>query len=243
MRIRRTEHTVALPYLPPGLSGLRVAHLTDLHRSRLTSDHVLREAVALANAAEPDLTVITGDFVSNDRNDIDPCARIVCDLRARLGVFAVLGNHDYYTDAPRVLHALAHVGVKVLVNQSVCLEGGLHLVGLDEDRHGKPNLAHAFAGLPSQSPALVLLHNPAFAEKIADRACVALAGHTHGGQVRVPILTAREVRRIGAKHYRAGWFTLGKTRLYVNQGLGQVGLPLRLFCHPEVAFLTLVSAP
>lgn len=237
--IERTEHVVAIPYLPETLRGLRVVQLTDLHRSRLTPDRLLRHAVALANAARPDLILITGDFVTEDPADILPCAQIVSALHARLGVYAILGNHDYTADAPAMERALTHVGIHVLMNQSVRLEHGLWIVGLEDDRHGKPSVARAFSGISPDEPALVLIHNPGYAENVASRACIVFSGHTHGGQVRLPLLTAREVRRIGAKHYREGWYTLDRARLYVNRGLGRVGLPIRFLCRPEIAIFTL----
>jgi predicted MPP superfamily phosphohydrolase len=239
--IQRTEHRVAVPNLPEALCGLRIVHLTDLHRCHLTPDRLLRHAIALANAACPDLVVLTGDFVTRDPADIEPCASLLAPLRARLGVYAVLGNHDYYTDARAVERMLTRLGIQVLVNRSACVEG-LYLVGLDDDRHGQPDIARAFSDVPPGAPILAMAHNPAFAERLAERDCIVLSGHTHGGQVHLPVLTAREVRRIGAKHYRAGWFQVGKARLYVNRGLGHVGIPLRLFCRPEVAVFTLEPA-
>ena len=240
--IEQTEHTVAVPNLPETLRGLRVAHLTDLHRSRVTSDRLLRHAVALANAAQPDLTLLTGDYVTNDPADITPCAHIVAGLRARLGVFAILGNHDYSTDGPAMEHALMLSGITVLLNRSVCLPNGLRLVGLDDDRDKRTDVARAFAQAQAEEPTLVMAHNPALVERVADRECVVFSGHTHGGQIRVPFLTARKIRGIGAKHYEAGWYTVGKAKLYVSRGLGQVSLPIRFRCRAELAFFTLVPA-
>lgn len=238
--IQRTRHLTAVPALPETLRGLRVAHLTDLHRSHLTSDRLLRHAIALANAEHPDIVLLTGDFVTLDPEDIAPCARIVSGLHGRFGVYACLGNHDYSAGARQVERALTHVGVHVLVNRSVCVAGGLWIVGLDDDRYGKPDVLRAFDGIGVDEPALVLIHNPAYAENLASRSCVVFSGHTHGGQVRLPVLTARELRSIGAKHYCEGWYTVGNLRMYVNRGLGQVGLPIRFLCRPEVAFFTLL---
>jgi predicted MPP superfamily phosphohydrolase len=239
--IETTEHTVAIPYLPSALQGLRVAHLTDFHRSKQTSDIVLRHAVTIANAARPDLILLTGDYVSSDPQDIAPCAQILAPLKAPLGVFAILGNHDYYTDGTAVKRHLAELGFHVLLNRSIQLANGLRIVGLDDDRYHHTDVAQAFREVRPEEPTLVMAHNPALIEKLADRECLVFSGHTHGGQVRVPILTRREIRRIGAKHYEQGWYTVDKARLYVNRGLGQVGIPLRLFCRPELALFTLAA--
>ena len=239
--IETTEHTVAVPHLPPALQGLRVAHLTDFHRSRHTDDRLLRHAVAAANLARPDLILLTGDYVTRDPQDIAPCAHILAPLRARLGVCAILGNHDYSTDGPAVELHLRELGFDVLLNRSLLLPNGLRIVGLDDDRFHHTDVPQAFRDVQPNEPTLVMAHNPALVERLADRECVVFSGHTHGGQVRVPVLTRREIRRIGAKHYAQGWYTVGKAKLYVNRGLGRVGIPLRLFCRPELALFTLVS--
>ena len=237
--IERTEHQVIVPNLPESLRGLKVVQLTDLHRSHLTSDILIRHAVAMANAEKPDLILLTGDYVTQDPADIIPCGHLIAPLRARLGVFAVLGNHDYTADAPSVVRMLKHSGITVLMNESVEAVEGLWLAGLEDDRHGRPNPGSAFAEIPANKAVIAMIHNPAFSEKIAELACVVLSGHTHGGQVKIPILTTRELRRIGAKHYRAGWYTVGNVLLYVNRGIGKVGVPFRFRCRPEIAVFNL----
>jgi predicted MPP superfamily phosphohydrolase len=240
--IETTEHTVVVPHLPSALEGLRVAHLTDFHRSNHTSDLLLRHAVAAASAARPDLILLTGDYVTKDPRDIPPVAHILGPLKAGLGVYAILGNHDYSTDGASMERHLRDLGFHVLLNRSALLPNGLRIVGLDDDRFHRTDVAQAFQEVEPDETTLVMAHNPALIERMADRECLVFSGHTHGGQVRVPILTQREIRRIGAKHYAQGWYTVGKARLYVNRGLGQVGIPLRLFCRPELALFTLTAA-
>ncbi len=235
-----TEHTVAVPFLPEALRGLRVAHLTDFHRSPQTSDDFLRTAVATANEARPDLILLTGDYVSKNPADIAPVMRILAPLTAPLGVFAILGNHDYSADGPAVERQLTELGFTVLLNRSVLLPNGLRLVGLDDDRFKRTNVTEAFEFVKPEEPMLVLAHNPALVDWLRYKDCIVFSGHTHGGQVRVPVLTKREIRRIGARHYERGWYTVGKAKIYVNRGLGQVGIRLRLFCPPELALFTLI---
>lgn len=237
--IETTEHRVILPYLPPELRGLRLAQLSDFHRSRLTPDSLIRHAVACANEARPDLLLLTGDFVTQDPKDIAPCMHLLAPLKARLGVFAVLGNHDYTADARATAHGLERLGFTVLTNQNHRLEQGLCIAGLEDDRYGTPDAKRMLHGISAREPLVVMSHNPVGAEHLADRECLVVSGHTHGGQVRMPLLTAREVRRIGAKHYREGWFTVGKAQLYVNRGLGRTGLPVRFLCKPELSLFTL----
>ncbi len=240
--IRVTRHDVALRGLPPGAEGCRIAHLTDFHRGRMTSDALLEHAVRLANEQQPDLIVLTGDYVTRDSRDIEPAASIIGRLRANLGVFASLGNHDYSAGGEAVAAALTRNGAGVLRNQSILLENGLRLVGIDDDRFGHADVARSLKGVRPDEASVILAHNPALMEQLGQVAALILSGHTHGGQIRMPILTERQVRRIGAKHYRAGWFTFGRARCYVNQGLGNVGLPIRIGCRPEVAIFSLRRA-
>jgi len=235
-----THHQVAIPDLAEKAVGLKVMQLTDLHRSNITSDRHLKHAIALANRQSPDLMVLTGDYVSNKIADIAPVAAMLAELKAPLGVIAILGNHDHHTGGAAVAHALEQVGITVLRNQSKLLSNNIRVVGLDDDRYKHTNIPAAYReALPGEN-LIVLAHNPALVEKLPDRPALVLSGHTHGGQIHLPILTARELRRIGAKHYRAGWYRHGELQMYVSRGLGNVGIPLRLFCSPEIAEFTLV---
>ncbi len=239
--IRITTHDFELPGLPRELDGLRAVQLTDLHRCHLTSDSVLRKAVSLALESKPDIVFLTGDYVTTSTADVDPCGHILAPLKARLGVFAVLGNHDYTVSCTMVTNMLEKHGIRVLVNENVRLDGGLVVAGLEDDRYGKPDVARTLHGVKRNDPLVVLAHNPIHVEKFSERSCLVLSGHTHGGQIHLPILTQREMRRIGAGRYRAGWYTAGKAAVYVNYGLGQVGFPVRFLCKPEVSVFTLRS--
>ncbi len=233
--IQYTKHDVTLPGLPAAASGMRLVQLTDLHRSSFTRESLLHESVQLASKAAADLIVLTGDYVSDKEHDIEPVAKLLSPLRAPLGVYAILGNHDHHTSGAKVTHALEKQGIVVLRNQSVQLSNGVWLVGLDDDRYKHTDVARSFKGVPEAEPVIVLAHNPALVERFSERNCLTLSGHTHGGQIHLPILTARELRRIGAKHYRHGWYHVGAAQMYVCRGLGNVGLPIRMFCNPEVA--------
>lgn len=240
--VERTEHTVEVEGLPKSADGTRIVQLTDIHRSKMTRDRMLHRAVATANSAQGDVIVLTGDYVTDQAADIDPCAHILAPLRARLGVYAILGNHDHSTDAVAMERALARNHFTVLKNENVTLGNGLRIVGIEDDRYGHTNVERSFQGIPKDAFSFVLLHNPSIVERIDERTCVAVAGHTHGGQLRLPWVTNWAVRKIGAKHYHAGWYTVGKARLYVNRGLGSVGVPLRYGSRPEVAVFTLRAA-
>ena len=241
--IQTTRHRVIVPHLPASLNGLRVAQLSDFHRSRLTPDGLIAESVARVARESPDLILLTGDFVNDDPADIAPCMKLLAPLIessiASLGVYAVHGNHDVKADLAKLQQALEAGGIVYLCNQSRRLANGLWIVGLDEDWYGMPDVARAFADVPDDAPVLVLAHNPGEADLVANRACVVFSGHTHGGQIRLPLVTKHALKWIKAKHYRAGWYTTGKAQLYVNRGIGNADVPFRFLCPPEVTFFTL----
>ena len=132
--IQITRHHITVPGLPGAMEGIKVAQLSDFHRSHLTKDSLLHHAVQITLNEKPDIILLTGDYVTFNQGDIEPCGHIIQPLKAPLGVYAVLGNHDYSTDAPAVERMLKHNGVHVLVNQGIRLPQGLCIIGLEDDR-------------------------------------------------------------------------------------------------------------
>ena len=238
-----SEHRVPIPGLPPRLDGLRVAHLTDVHASHVVPLEWIRSVVDQVNAQQPDLVVITGDLVTEDTSWITGVARELGRLQARLGRFAILGNHDYWTHGPRVSRALEAAGIRHLRNDNVLLggAGGLRLIGVDDHWTGNMDFERAMAGVGAQEPKLVMMHSPDLVfEASRAGAHLALAGHTHGGQVRLPGWGALIVP---SEHgFQAGFYDEDSTRLYVNRGVGTLDLKVRTFCRPEVASFVLRSA-
>lgn len=232
--------------LPPAAEGLRVVQLSDFHLRPVTQIEHLRNAVALANSLRPDLTVLTGDYVTDHAEDIVELAPALGGLNAKLGVFAILGNHDLWTDRKIVTHYLEAAGLPVLVNRGVDLPvagGALRLAGLDDAWSGQPDLNAALAGCPVGAPAILLAHEPDFADDWSQdpRVAVQLSGHSHGGQVRLPGRGALALPPFGRK-YDYGLYRVRATWLYTNAGLGLAVPGLRLNCRPEVTEITLVRA-
>ena len=267
-RVELTHHSVALPGLPPRLDGLRVAQLSDLHVGLFCRAHRLRLAVSLANGCQPDLIALTGDFVSfRGMRFFRKAAPELSALRAPLGVFACLGNHDYWEDAAQVRAILEGAGVPVLVNESRCLAEGLWLAAVDDMMSGEPDLARTIADVPDDAAAILISHNPTIVSHVAARPWLVLSGHTHGGQVALPGLGPRGtaalrgirgfmklwertgVWRHGGRpeaicgaRYPAGWYTEGRAAMYVNRGLGlNQTWPIRLNCPAEIACFHLRS--
>ncbi len=234
--------TFDVPGLDPAHEGLRVAQLSDLHVGPRTPLALIRAAIEEANRFQPDLVLLTGDFVSRRREEIQ-------GLRDHLGglaapTVAVLGNHDVWVDPPGAAAALRSHGYEVLENAwtTVRLRGApLTVVGVGDHLTRRDDVLAALRGLPASCPTpLVLAHGPRSAEKLAatDRPALCFSGHTHGGQVNLPLLTPLLLRSI-QEPYARGLFRLGPVQLYVNRGVGMSGLPIRLNSPAEVTLATL----
>jgi hypothetical protein len=214
------------------LDGLRVAHLTDLHVGRVTPLAVQREAVALANGAEPDLTVITGDFVCHSQKYLDELTAVISELKSP--VLCVLGNHDHWSGAEAVRRALRKGGAEVLDNAHTTLtlrHQRLQVVGLDDAYTGHADREKALKGLRADLPTLGLSHIAEEADALwAAGVPLVLSGHTHAGQVTVAKLHELSIGRIAGHKYVHGLYgDRGSTgAVYVGAGVGAAIIPLRV---------------
>ena len=240
--------TVRLPDLPPGLRGLTIAQMSDFHRGPFISEGFLRRAAGLAQSLKPDLIALTGDFVSPTNRYAESCAKALSGLRAPLGVYGVLGNHDHWTeDVERVSTALERNGVRLLTNRSAKLarngsEGWI--CGVDDVWSGDPVLEAALQDVPETAFRFLLCHAPDFADDAAKMGVpLQLSGHTHGGQVILPGHRPLVTPRHGHK-YTVGLRQVenSSSLVYTNVGLGTVFVPVRINCAPEVTLLTLELA-
>ncbi len=250
-RIVRRDYN--LPRWPEQMNGFTIALLSDFHYDPYFSVHPLRAAIPLVNGLHPDLIVLTGDFVSvpafgeeaKGAADAEPCARLLRQMTAPHGLWAVLGNHDLDTDPVRVTRALEAEGIHVLVNESVTIERAgarVWLAGVDDVIYGSADLTKTLHNIPASEAVILLAHEPDF----ADEACkfpidLQLSGHSHGGQVRIPLLPPLYLPEL-AKKYIWGSYRVGGLSLYTNAGLGTVNIPVRLNCPPEITLLTLRSS-
>ena len=238
------RHAVGLKRLPGALDGLKVVHLSDIHHGPFTGREQIERAIEIANSLQPDIVALTGDYISHEREYVQPCAEMLGRLRARCGVYAVLGNHDNWVDAALVTDLFSAEGIRVLVNEGLRFEdrgASFWLAGVDDTMVGLEDLPLALAGSRSDELKLLLAHNPVILRRAA-RAGVdlVLSGHTHGGQV-----TWRNERSASGRVRRRilrGLARRGETQIYVTRGLGTVVLPVRYGCLPEVSLLTLRSA-
>lgn len=236
---------IYLRRLPKGLDGLRIVQLSDLHYGPIVNPSHLERAIQAANDLKPDLIALTGDYISHDRSYAAPCAELVGRLRARYGVFAVLGNHDHWTDAELIADLFRAEGIRVLLNEGLRLDlngEAFWLAGVNDTMVGLEDLPLALAGSSDDELKLLLAHNPIILRRAA-RAGVdlVLSGHTHGGQVTL----RPEKNRAGRPRRRLlrGLGRRGNTQIYVTRGLGTVVLPIRYGCPPEVSVLELRAMP
>jgi uncharacterized protein len=236
------DHQVASVRIHPALDGLRVGQISDIHVRTGVHPKRLHLAVEMLNALKPDIVVLTGDYVCLSPRPLPMLTAALKELA--IPAYATLGNHDHWSGAPAVRHALDRAGIDVLTNEHRILKGRgepLYLVGVDDSvtKHHDP--ARAFAGVPQGATRVVLSHDPKSADFLhAYDPALILSGHTHGGQVFFKKLTPFISRRMGAK-YLSGFFEVNGAVLYVNRGLG-ASVPVRYRSPIEVACLTLRAA-
>jgi predicted MPP superfamily phosphohydrolase len=253
-RFEITRRTIAIRDLPPGLSGLRIVQLSDIHHGPWIPLSHVNHIVATTNALEPDLILLTGDYVHRSPRYCVPVVAELAKLRARVGILGVLGNHDWWEDGPLLQREFARAGVPLIDNARKILTPDRRLV--DEAREGlciagvgdlytdAQDYEGALGGLPGAMPALLLSHNPDVAEA-ADllngehRVDLMLSGHTHGGQVYVPGLGTPIVPSRFGQKYASGLVEGPACRVYVSRGLGHTVLPMRVGVRPELAVIQL----
>jgi predicted MPP superfamily phosphohydrolase len=248
--VKQTE--IKLPGWPESLNRLRIVAISDLHVGSLyiTLDK-LERVVETINAAKPDIVVLLGDYVIQDvvgGRFIEPevFAEKLKALRAPGGVVAVLGNHDWWYDAPRVRRALEQAGMHVLEDEAVPIQHRgqvLWLAGLVDLWKGKPDIEKAMSQVPQGAPMIMLTHNPDIFPQVPPRVSLTVAGHTHGGQVNLPFVGRLVVPSQFGQRYAIGHIQENKRHLFVTPGIGTSIFPVRFRVPPEISVVTLVAQP
>lgn len=247
-RLVVTELELPIAGLAPALDGLRLVHVSDLHVGPLAHRPSLLAALDAATALDPDLVCVTGDLVDSRFADLEHWMPELDRLRARHGVFAILGNHDATAGAERVAAAVGrHTGWRLLRDEALAVDlpgGRLYLAGFEDRplRHARRLLPSFLAGLPADAPTVLLLHHPGLFETAAGSVPLVLAGHTHGGQVAVPGLPRLNPARLTMTRFDSGTFALDGSVLHVSRGLGVSGQRLRIAVPCEITVITLRAA-
>jgi predicted MPP superfamily phosphohydrolase len=235
--------SVRLRRLPKKFDGFRIVQLSDIHHSPFTGMKHIKRAFDMANDLAPDMIALTGDYISHDDHYIPPVVEAMGKLRAKHGVYGVMGNHDHWTDGDLISDMMKSEGIRVLNNEGFRLEvdgAFIWLAGVDDLLAGLTDLPAALKGARKKEMKLLLAHNPSII-RMAEPAGIdlMLSGHTHGGQIRLretkeSILFPRRRRRLSSGLHREG-----DTQIYITRGIGTVVLPMRYGCPPEVSVIEL----
>jgi hypothetical protein len=240
--------TIETAKWPAALPPLRIVAVADIHAGAPHVDAAkLDRIVAEVSAQNPDVVLLLGDYVIQrvlfgTPMPPETIARHLSGLRAKHGVFAVLGNHDWYEDGERVWRAFESAGIPVLENHAVPLPGSddrIWLAGIADDSTRHPDPAGTFRPIPVEAAVVALTHDPAVFPDVPARAALTLAGHTHGGQVAVPFWGALFIPGGSPLRYAYGHVAENGNDLYVTSGIGTTALPVRFNAPPEVVVITL----
>ena len=231
-----------LDNLPAEAVGLRIGHLSDTHNYSSKSEAIIHQATELLLAQSPDIVFLTGDFITRYPYKFMPGAADALAPLANVkhGAYAVLGNHDWWAGDHRFVEKeLERVGIHVLKNQSTHLASrNLWLTGLETRCNNLPNPHKALIGVPDEAFKLMLIHEPDYADEAPAGFAAQFSGHSHGGQIRFPVLPPTHTPKYGRK-YPEGLQQAPNHPVYTTRGIGLIGPKFRLFCPPEVGLITL----
>ena len=220
-------------------SPLKIADLSDLHTRGL--DWPERRVLGILTREKPDIILITGDTLADPLGNYEECMKVyrrLSALHAPLGVWFVHGNWEVLEPVSHERQYYANAEIHLLVNQNHELRPGVWLIGLDDAAVGRPNLNAAMQGVPPDAYTIAIFHSPIFFKMIAGKVNLVFAGHTHGGQIRIPYVKPFWLP-MGSGPFLEGWYSDNNSQMYVNRGIGMSDIPARFLCRPEVAFVTL----
>jgi predicted MPP superfamily phosphohydrolase len=242
---RVVRYSARVPWLAPPFVGTTIAFLSDIHHGPFVPLDYIQRVVTLANSLRPDIVVLGGDYVYSHARYIAPGIAELAALRAPLGRFAVLGNHDNRDGRSKTKEALAEAGLTELTNTGVWIKRGaarVRMCGIGDLWTDRQNPVAAIGAATDRDAVIMLSHNPDYAELLEDeRVGLMLSGHTHGGQVVVPGFGAPIVPSAFGQKYLHGLVEGPVCQVFVTRGVGTVSPPVRFHCPPEVALLTLNS--
>lgn len=252
LRIR--HYHIPIKDLPEAFHGLRLIHVSDTHFGPFVSMAYLKQSVKVANQLHGDLIILTGDYMHRTPRSLEPGIKVLAGLKAKYGSVAVLGNHDHWEGTERSKQVFAEIGVPLVDNHRIFLtpegltarvrhpELALCLAGLGDLWADDVLPGQALEGVPREMPRIILSHNPDTAEMMnGHRVDLMLSGHTHGGQVRIPLYGPPKCGKYGRK-YIGGLCHGPSCPVVVSRGVGMSGVPVRLGVPPELGVITLLKA-
>jgi len=230
-RIEVTHSVVPAPLNRP----IKIAHLSDLHTSGLGRRE--RKLLDLLAIEQPDVIVITGDTIASGRRPYENITRVLSQFHAPLGVWLVRGNWENDRPLNHERAFYSKLGVNFLLNEAHPIREDVWIAGLDDPSSGAPDLAAALRKVPKSAYVIAAFHAPGFFDQVAGRVPLVLAGHTHGGQVRLPFVPVFWLPRDSGR-FLQGWYEERGSRMYVSRGIGMSVLPIRFLCPPELSIIT-----
>jgi predicted MPP superfamily phosphohydrolase len=244
-KILVNRYKIPIADLPPSFNSFTLAHLTDIHLGSFVSKSFVEEIVHNTNMLKPDAIVCTGDYVlgSDTTEQIDSVWPILSKLKARYGVYSVLGNHDHHADLNRSLYWLEKSGQNIRHKCKPIYKGKERIIigGSGDYWYDRLDIDKTFSCSDERDCRLLLSHNPdAIDTQFDTPLSLVLSGHTHGGQVVIPFF-GPPILPVKNKKYSSGLITTAKTKLFISKGVGCSGLPVRFNCYPEIAILELIN--
>lgn len=242
-----TTRDITVPKLPSSLNNLRVVHLTDFHYKPNNDQGLMTKVIQKVNALQPDLILLTGDYVDGSEPDIDPLIHHLKGLKAKHGIYASMGNHDGWVNSGiHYKKKFEAIGIHFLVNQNsklTILGETLYIAGTDFIWKGRPNPLATLKGIPAEAPLITLIHEPDYFDAMLKHRDhhLQLSGHTHGGQCRVPFIHYAPQKVSYGKKYIYDTYKKADSQVWVSKGIGTTGIRVRFSCLPEIALLTLKS--
>lgn len=239
-----TNTNIYISGLPDDFDGFKICQLTDVHHGPLISINFIEKVIEKVKQLKPDAVVLTGDYVSSSPKYIRPVINAFGKLNAPFGTYAVLGNHDHWEGEELCIRNFKRNKIPLLTNTNAVItkRGSICIAGVGDYMEDIQEPEKAFKGIPDDMPRILLSHHPDYSEEIPKdiRVDLVISGHTHGGQVQIPMLGIAPIipSKYGQK-YANGLVKNSKTQVYVSRGVGMIGIPVRFSCPPEIALLTL----
>ena len=236
-----SDNTLYVPYLPNALNGLKIVHLADLHYKPDKDEGLLSSVVEKINRINPDLIMLTGDYVDHDTSGIDPMLEYLAKLKSKHGILACMGNHDgWNADGEYFKTKFEKNGIQFLINENTALKINnekLYIAATDFIWKGNPDPVATLKGIPDEAPLITMVHEPDYFDNMLKHRDhhLQLSGHTHGGQCRVPFINYAPRKVKYGKKYIYGEYTKENSSVFVTKGIGTTGIRVRFSCLPEIA--------
>jgi len=234
-----TYHNIYFSNLPKNLNGYKITQISDIHLDSNYNFNI-KKSFELIKKENSDLLVFTGDAITKQSDDFEKAAKLFENVKNKDGIYAILGNHDYYNcDHKSMKYALKKNNLILLENANKKIKTGLYIVGVEDAFTAFPDTKKAFQNIPEDNVIIFLSHSTEIINSVPNKDMLMLTGHTHGGQICVPFIDKKKMPRLSNEKYIEGYYKIGKIQLYVNRGIGYIKPAIRLFAKPEISVFTL----